>query len=80
MALEGRNITIQNSTLYGSAGSLVTLEGSRNRLVNCLVSEAGYAGLNSECVGIFGTEQLVSHNTIQSGGRSVVASERPAPW
>ena len=72
LALEGRNITIQNSTLYGSAGSLVTLEGSRNRLVNCLVSEAGYAGVNSECVGIFGTEQLVSHNTIQSGGRSVV--------
>ena len=72
MALEGRNITIQNSTLYGSAGSLVTLEGSRNRVVNCLISEAGYAGLNSECVGVFGTEQLVSHNTIHSGGRSVV--------
>lgn len=72
MALEGRNISIQNSTLYGAAGSLVTLEGSRNRLVNCLISEAGYAGLNSECVGIFGTEQLVSHNTIHSGGRSVV--------
>jgi len=72
MALEGRNLTLQNSTLYGSAGSLVTLEGSSNRLVNCLISEAGYAGLNSECVGIFGTEQLVSHNTIHSGGRSVV--------
>lgn len=72
IALEGRNITLRDSTLYGSAGSLVTLEGSRNRLVNCLISEAGYAGLNSECVGVFGTEQLVSHNTIHSGGRSAV--------
>ena len=72
MALEGRNITLQDSTLYGAAGSLVTLEGAGNRLINCLVTEAGYAGLNSECVGIFGAGQLVSHNTIHGGGRSVV--------
>ena len=72
MALEGRNITLQNSTLYGAAGTLVTLNGSGNRIVNCLISEAGYAGLNSECVGIYGSRQLVSHNTIHSSGRSVV--------
>jgi len=72
MALEGRDITLRNSTLYGAAGTLVTLNGSGNRIVNCLISEAGYAGLNSECLGIYGTRQLVSHNTIHSGGRSVV--------
>lgn len=72
MAMEGRDITLQNSTLYGAAGTLVTLNGSGNRIINCLISEAGYAGLNSECVGIYGSRQLVSHNTIHSSGRSVL--------
>lgn len=72
MAMEARDITLQNSTLYGAAGTLVTLNGSGNRIINCLISEAGYAGLNSECVGIYGSRQLVSHNTIHSSGRSVL--------
>jgi len=72
LALEGREIALLDSTLHGAAGTLVTLEGARNRIVNCLIAEAGYAGLNSECVGVFGTEQLVSHNTIRSSGRSVL--------
>ncbi len=72
MAMEGRDITLQNCTLYGAAGTLVTLNGSGNRIVNCLISEAGYAGLNSECVGVYGSRQLVSHNTIHSSGRSVL--------
>lgn len=72
MCFEGRNIRLEGSTLYGAAGNLVTLEGSRNCVINCLITDAGYAGLNSSCVGIFGAEQLVSHNTIHSSGRSAV--------
>ena len=72
LALEGQRIALLDSTFNGAAGTLITLEGSRNRIINCLIADAGYAGLNSECVGVFGTEQLVSHNTIHSGGRSVL--------
>ncbi|MCX7010229.1 MAG: right-handed parallel beta-helix repeat-containing protein, partial [Kiritimatiellaeota bacterium] len=72
MNLEGRSLTIRNSTLFGAAGTLVALTGSDSRIVNCLIRDAGYAGLNSACLGIYGKGQLVSHNTVHSGGRSVI--------
>lgn len=72
MSLNGQAITVRNSTMFGAAGTLVTLRGSDSRVVNCLLHDAGYAGLNSECLGIYGKGHLVSHNTIHSSGRSVI--------
>ena len=72
MNLHGRSITLRNSTLSGAAGTLVELTGSDSRIVNCLIHDAGYAGLNSSCLGIHGKGHLVSHNTVHSGGRSVI--------
>jgi hypothetical protein len=72
MNLDGHDITVRNSTIFGAAGTLVALRGSDSRVVNCLIHDAGYAGLNSECLGIYGKGHLVSHNTIHSSGRSVI--------
>ncbi len=72
MSLNGQAITVRNSTIFGAAGTLVALRGSDSRVVNCLIHDAGYAGLNSECLGIYGQGHLISHNTIHSSGRSVI--------
>jgi hypothetical protein len=70
--LGGKNIIVRNSTFAYAAGNILTLSGSGHQVINCLIHDAAYSGINAECLGLYGTGHFVSHNTIHSSGRSVV--------
>ncbi len=70
--LAGKNIIVKNSTFAYGAGNILVLSGSGNQVINCLIHDAAYSGINAECLGLYGTGHFASHNTIHSSGRAVI--------
>lgn len=70
--IEGHHITLENSELAYSSGSIVTIRGKYNRLFNCYIHHGGYGAVWKGAFSVAGTRNLVSHNTICYSGRDLV--------
>ena len=68
----GRNIEINSCEFSRSSGSIVRIEGSDNKLINCLIYEGNYGAKWKGAVSFAGRRHLISHNTIRDSGRDLV--------
>jgi hypothetical protein len=69
LLLHGHRNEINRCEITHSSGSLVTVAGEENRLVNCHVHHGGYVPDWPGLVNLRGVRSLVSHNTISEAGR-----------
>ncbi len=69
--IKGSHIDVTGCEFAWSSGSLVRMEGSDNRLVNCCLHHGNYAGKWNGAASFSGRRQLISHNTIRHSGRDV---------
>lgn len=67
--VSGSGNLIRDSVIGFSAGSGVTLHGSGNSLINCLVHDTDTIGCYACCVSLGGTDNVISHNTLTNTGR-----------
>ncbi len=72
--LGGTNNILHNSTLAHSMGSLVTVTGENNRVVNNLMHDANYGPFygTGTIMALYGRELLISHNTLFNSGSHVI--------
>ena len=73
--LHGSFNEICNSKIAWSAANGVTLQGSNNKVTNCLIHDVAYAGtdaaaINTAAAATSGHE--ITHNTLYNSGRSVL--------
>jgi len=68
----GEHNTIRDSEVSYSAGNGIKLNGYRNAVVNCWVHHTDYTGSYDAPIKMWGTELLLSHNTIHDTGRDCV--------
>ncbi|HUS59237.1 MAG TPA: right-handed parallel beta-helix repeat-containing protein [Planctomycetota bacterium] len=71
----GSNNELRNSTIAWSAGNGVSLQGTGNRIYNCLIHDVGYAGtdaatINTARQATSGHE--IAYNTLHSSARSTL--------
>ena len=67
--LNGTHNTIAGCTIKDCFGMAVRINGSYNRVINNLIENTNLEGSNTRTVWIYGSNQLVSHNTIRYTGR-----------
>jgi hypothetical protein len=67
--LAGSNNTIADSRIQGAAGSAIVLQGSGNRVENCLVVDTNYNAGSASAIRAFGSNHTITRNTIYNSGR-----------
>ncbi len=67
--INGTYNTIMGCTIKDCFGMAIRLNGSYNRVINNLIENTNLEGSNTRAVWIYGSNQLVSHNTIRYTGR-----------
>ncbi|MCE4026253.1 right-handed parallel beta-helix repeat-containing protein [Microbacterium sp. Au-Mic1] len=72
--LNGTRNQLRNSTITGSAGNGVSIQGTANRVDNNLISEINYMGTWSAGVYIRGQNEVVTRNTIFDTGRDGITA------
>ena len=72
--LRGTGNTLKNSRVDGSAGNLVTVEGTRHTIENNILLTANYASTYAASVYASGSEHKILHNTISGSGRSAITA------
>lgn len=70
--LDGTNNIIRDSELAYSSGSLVTVKGSSNHVINSYIHEGGYVPDWEGLVNLKGANSLISHNTVSDAGRVTI--------
>lgn len=71
--LMGHHILAVNCDFGYSSGSILTVGGTDNRVINCHLHHGGYAGLWNGAVRLCGRRIVFSHNTVRHAGRDLVA-------
>lgn len=67
--LNGTNNVIRDNEIYDSFISAISLDGTRNDVVNNYIHDIGFTG-TARVFDSGGTELLISHNTVQNFARS----------
>jgi len=73
--LDGNYNEIRNSKIAWSAGNGVTLQGSHNKVTNCLIHDVVYAGTDAGAVNTAAaptSNHEISYNTMYNSGRSLL--------
>lgn len=70
--LDGSYNELRNSELAYSSGSLVTVKGSYNNVINSSIHDGGYVPNWEGLVNLQGANSLISHNTVSDAGRVTV--------
>lgn len=70
--LNGSHNEIRNSEIAYSSGSLVTVKGTYNNIINSYIHDGGYVPNWEGLVNLQGANSLISHNTISDAGRVTV--------
>jgi hypothetical protein len=70
--IRGQRITVQNSELAYSSGSVLRLQGADHRVVNNLIHSGNYGAKWSGAVALSGRRHVVAHNAIRHSGRDLV--------
>ena len=73
--INGTNNTVKNSEIACSSGCGVSVDGTGNQLVNCLIHDTDYIGAYAASINAAGLNQLISNNTAYNSGRSILNSE-----
>ncbi len=71
--LLGHHMLVINCDFGYSSGSILTVGGADNRVINCNLHHGGYAGLWNGAVRLCGRRIVFSHNTVRHAGRDLVA-------
>jgi Calx-beta domain-containing protein len=72
----GTRDILKNSEISYASGSLVTLKGEHNSLVNNLIHDGTYGGIVfNSAIEVTGLGHLVSNNTVYHSGRSLIGGE-----
>ncbi|WP_054023558.1 DUF1565 domain-containing protein [Bacillus sp. FJAT-28004] len=67
--LDGSHNVIRDSELAYSSGSLVTVKGNSNNVINNYIHDGGYIPDWDGLVNLKGANSLISHNTVSDAGR-----------
>ena len=70
--VSGTDNTIRDCEIAYSVGDGVSLNGTRQRLINCWVHHTDYIGCYGASVRFSGSGHLISHNTIHDSGRDLI--------
>jgi hypothetical protein len=70
--IRGERITVRNSKLAYSSGSVLRLQGIGHRVVNNLIHSGNYGAKWSGAVALAGRRHMIAHNTIRDSGRDLV--------
>ncbi|MBO9610572.1 MAG: right-handed parallel beta-helix repeat-containing protein [Paenibacillaceae bacterium] len=70
--LDGSYNEIRNSEIAYSSGSLVTVKGSFNNVINSYIHDGGYVPNWEGLINLQGANSLISHNTVANAGRVTV--------
>ncbi|MFI6831832.1 Calx-beta domain-containing protein [Kribbella sp. NPDC050241] len=72
----GTRDTLKNSEIAYASGSLVTVGGQHNKLVNNLIHDGTYGGIVfNSAIEVTGLGHLISNNTVYNSGRSLIGGE-----
>ena len=75
--VSGADNTWDHCHITGAAGAAIRLAGSRNRLVNSIIEEANYMGVNAAAVDAGNSDgALIEHCSIFRAGRDLVGHGR----
>lgn len=74
VSILGREIKVESCEFARSAGSLMTVRGSNNTVVNCFLHEGDYAGKWGAAVILGGRRLVFSHNTVKDSGRDILGA------
>ncbi|MHB8897167.1 MAG: right-handed parallel beta-helix repeat-containing protein, partial [Thermoguttaceae bacterium] len=75
--VSGEGNTWERCRVTGAAGAAIRLAGSGNRLVNCIIEDANYMGVNCAAVDAGNSENaLVEHCSIFRAGRDLIGHGR----
>lgn len=75
--VSGVDNTWRHCRITGAAGAAIRLIGKGNRVVNCIIEEANYLGVNCAAVDAGGSENaLIEHCSIFRAGRDLVGHGR----
>lgn len=66
------NSTLRNSELAWSSGTLLSLVGSNIKVINNYLHDSGYIPQGIPMLGLGGSGNLVSHNTLKNSGHSIM--------
>ena len=72
ITVSGRHNIIRDSEIAWSAGNGIKLSGERNAVVNCWIHHTDYTGSYDAPIKVWGSEMLISHNTIHDTGRDCI--------
>ncbi|RAP75157.1 hypothetical protein DL346_17395 [Paenibacillus montanisoli] len=70
--LDGSYNGIRDSELAYSSGSLVSVRGAYNNVINSYIHDGGYVPSWEGLVNLQGANSLISHNTVSNAGRVTV--------
>tara|TARA_B110000977_G_scaffold175736_1_gene230739 strand:+ start:5350 stop:7695 length:2346 start_codon:yes stop_codon:yes gene_type:complete len=72
--LSGKNNSIQNCEIFGSAGSGVIVSGTNNKIINCDIHDVNFLGSHAGApISLKGKSHLISHNSIHDTGRVCIS-------
>ncbi|MBN8215110.1 MAG: right-handed parallel beta-helix repeat-containing protein [Spirochaetes bacterium] len=74
VALLGSGLRLESCELGYASGSLVTVRGSNNTVVNCFLHDADYAGKWGASVTLAGRRLVFAHNTVKDSGRDILGT------
>ncbi len=72
MFIRGSDNEVNGCELSGSSSSILRVEGSGHRIVNCHIHDGNYAAKWNGAVALAGRRILFSHNTVRDSGRDLV--------
>ncbi len=75
--ISGSGNVLRDSEIGFSTGSGVTLHGSGNAMINCLIHDTDTIGAYACCVNLGGAGNMVSHNTLRDTGRDCLRFAGP---
>jgi hypothetical protein len=73
--LYGNNLELKNSTVEYSSKYLVSVNGTSNKVVNCLLRYGDYEARPDSLIELNGSNHLISHNTVGEAGRSCIGGK-----
>ncbi|MBB6730915.1 discoidin domain-containing protein [Cohnella zeiphila] len=76
ICLCGKNDTLKNSEIAFSSGSLVSIKGEGNKLINNVIHDGTYGGIVFQsAIDVYGVGHLISNNTVYHAARSLIGGQ-----
>ncbi|MEK6794433.1 MAG: LamG-like jellyroll fold domain-containing protein [Spirochaetota bacterium] len=73
VVMRGSNIALVDSEFSLASGSLVSVYGIDNKVINCFIHDGNYAGKWGGAVTLAGRRVIFAHNTVCDAGRDIIS-------